>query len=78
MLILPGKSDDIMDVEPLLDLKGTWKAYLARAVTQPMEEWEGHERPGRPPGAESFIDQVSKRVGRDLRPKKPGPKIQAH
>lgn len=72
---IAGESDDIVEVEPLLDLVGDWKAFLSRMVPQPTEEFEGHERTGRPLGNESFIKKASKIVGRDLTRKKPGPKV---
>jgi putative transposase len=35
-----------------------------------------HERTGRPLGEDSFLDQLEQRLGRRLRPQKPGPKKQ--
>ena len=71
---IAGKSDGIIEVEPLLQLVGDWKAFLKRMIDQPVDEIEKHERTGRPLGKESFIDKISKIIGRDLKPKKPGPK----
>jgi putative transposase len=71
---LAGKSDGYVEVAPLLHLVPDWIEFLQRALDQPVNEFEVHERTGRPLGSESFIEKASKIVGRDLKPKKPGPK----
>ena len=38
------------------------------------EEFEKHERTGRPMGGESFIEKAEELPGRKLKKKKPGPK----
>ena len=42
---------------------------------QPTKEFELHERTGWPLGDRSFFDKVSQIVGKDLKRKKPGPKV---
>ena len=57
---IAGKSDGMVEVEPLLDLTGDWKAYLSRAVTQPIEELEVQERTERLLWGDSFIEKYPK------------------
>jgi len=45
--------------------------------TRRIEEFERHERTGRPLGDESFIEFAEKLLDRDLKKKKPGPKGEA-
>ena len=75
---LKGKSDNIVNVEPLLDLLGYWKAFLSGDGNQSTEEFELHERTGRPLGDRSFFDKVSEIVGKDLKRKKSGPKVKGN
>jgi putative transposase len=52
-----------------------WKAFLRSAM--PEEELRAlreHGRTGRPLGSSAFLDRLEKRVGRVLKPQKPGPK----
>jgi len=71
---IAGKSEGIIEVEPLLKLVGDWKEFILRMIDQPVEEIEKHQRTGRPLGEEIFFDKISKIVGLDLKRKKPGPK----
>ena len=41
---------------------------------QAVEEFEAHERTGRPLGDEAFIERASEKLGWDFKRKKPGPK----
>ena len=71
---LSGKDSlGIVDVEKLLNLIGDWKDYLLEAQGRSGEEFEKHERTGRPLGDESFIEKAEKLLGRELKKKKPGP-----
>nr|MCH9696722.1 transposase [Gammaproteobacteria bacterium] len=72
---IAGTHDGIVDVAPLLNIVGDWKAFLKRMNNQQVDEFEKHERTGRPLGDESFINNISNIIGRDVRPKKPGPKV---
>ena len=71
---LSGENDGLVEVRPLLDLVGNWKEFLLQMTDQSVEEFETHERTGRPLGDEAFIEQASKKLGRDFKRKKPGPK----
>ena len=72
---LSGKdSQGIIRPERLLKLAGDWKTYLKEAQAFKDEEFERHERTGRPLGAERFIEKAERLLNRDLKKKKPGPK----
>jgi len=71
---LTGKDDlGIVDVDKLLNLIGDWKDYLLEAQGRSGEEFEKHERTGRPLGDESFVEKAEQLLGRELKKKKPGP-----
>ena len=72
---LEGKdSTGIIRPEKLLALTGNWEAYLKEAQSDTDNEFEKHERTGRPLGNESFIEKAEQLLQRDLKKKKPGPK----
>jgi len=75
---IAGANDEIVDVEPLLKIVGDWKTFLKRMKNQQVEKIEKHEKTGRPLGDELFMNKISKMVGRDLKPKKPGPKVKGN
>jgi putative transposase len=64
----------IIQPEKLLTLAGDWETYLQEAQVEPDNEFEKHERTGRPLGKESFIEKAERLLQRDLKKKKPGPK----
>ncbi len=66
--------DGIIRPEKLLSLTGDWKAYLKAAQANQDNEFERHERTGRPLGDEKFIGKAERLLNRDLQRKKPGPK----
>ncbi len=75
---LAGKDQDgIIKPEKLLALAGDWRAYLKAARAYSDNEFEQHERTGRPLGDERFIANAGRLLNRDLLKKKPGPKGQA-
>ena len=59
----------------LLEICGDWEGYLKQAMTQPEDEIIRHLSSGRPLGGEGFIERAEKLLQRDLRKKKPGPKV---
>jgi putative transposase len=71
---LSGRSDGVVTVEPLLMRVDDWKAFITASHGGDDELFLRHERSGRPLGDERFVEQVSKLIGRDLMPKKPGRK----
>ncbi len=52
-----------------------WKSYLLDAQDQSIEDFEKHERTGRPLGSDSFIEMAESLLDRDLKKKMPGPKV---
>lgn len=72
---LAGKDvHGIVQVDKLLSLAGNWQDYLNRAKGSMVEEFERHERTGRPLGDEKFIEKAEQMLHRELKKKKPGPK----
>ena len=68
-----------MKVAPMLalvrGLMPDWAAYLAAETPEEtLSRLRRHERTGRPLGATGFIGKLEQRLGRVLRPAKPGPK----
>jgi len=72
---LDGENDGLAKVRPLLDLVPDWSDFLAGGLSDDdAETLRRHERTGRPLGDAGFVERVSDLVGRDLMPKKRGPK----
>ena len=72
---LTEKDDDLVNVSPLLEIAGDWIDFLSEDISeQERNELRQYERNGRPLGNEHFVQTVEQRLGRMLRPQKPGPK----
>jgi putative transposase len=72
---LLGRDDRLVKVAPLLAMVGDWKAFLKSATSEEeLRELREHGRTGRPLGSPTFLDRLESRVGRVLKPQKPGPK----
>ena len=72
---LSGKDNHgIIRPEKLLTLTGDWETYLKEAQGFQDQEFEQHERTGRPLGTERFIEKAERLLNRELKKKKPGPK----
>ena len=77
-----GKPDPVLDSAcPLPNARtGPWKDFLTVPTrAEEAEKWRAlrrHERTGRPLGSEAFVEKVGMVIGRDLRKKKPGRKVQ--
>jgi len=57
---LEGKDNNgIIQPEKLRQLTGDWKTYLKEAPGNAVDEFEKHERTGRPLGDESFIKRLN-------------------
>ncbi len=71
-------SAGIIKAKDMLDLVGgNWKDYLSEAMSnQSNTEFEQHEKTGRPLGADRFIEKAEKLLNRELKKKKPGPKVE--
>jgi putative transposase len=71
---LRGEDDALVRVRPLLDLVPGWQQYVDETDTDTLhEQLNLHARTGRPLGSEAFVEDLEARLGRVLRPKKPGP-----
>lgn len=74
---LRGDDDGLVRVQPLLDVIPDWANYLAdETAAPPVDAFHRHMRTGRPLGSTQFLSSVEARLGRVLRPQKPGPKPQ--
>jgi len=71
---LRGKDDDLVRVRPMLDRVDDWDACLSDINACEHETIERHTRTGRPLGAADFIERLEAVTGKELAPKRPGPK----
>ena len=72
---LSGDDDGVVRVQPLLDLVDDWRAFLDDGIEKKtVERFQQHERTGRPLGSEAFLEDLETRIGRRVRPGRPGPK----
>ncbi|MFC1601638.1 transposase [Candidatus Sumerlaeota bacterium] len=72
-------SDPLADASALLDHVPDFAEIVRDPLgDQPCERLRRHERTGRPLGDASFVRRLSRRLGRDLVPRPPGPKPTAH
>lgn len=75
---LAGKNDDLVDVAPLLEDVRDWRAFLADDVADPeLKALRLAARTGRPLGSARFVSGLERKLGRDLKRGKPGPKPKA-
>jgi hypothetical protein len=61
-------------VEPLLARVDDWKSFITGRSLGDDETFHLHDRTGSRLGDEGFVGRVSKRIERDLMPRKPGRK----
>jgi putative transposase len=72
---LAGKDDCLVKAKPLLDLLPRWAEHISQDTDEQMIRLlRRHEATGRPAGEERFLKRLEKRLGRVLRPGKPGRK----
>ncbi|MDH3970238.1 MAG: transposase [Rhodospirillales bacterium] len=72
---LAGRDDALVAVAPLLELVPDWRAFLAGGLEEEaLEALRRHTRTGRPLGSPAFLEALEARLGRRLRPGKPGPR----
>ena len=72
---LLGKDDKLVSVAPLLSWVDNWSAFLGAAVPPDLgNQLHSHARTGRPLGSNYFIEDLERRLGRVLRPRKRGPR----
>ena len=74
-----NKADDqLVRAAPLLDRVADWRTFLMEDPSQgDIERFRAHERTGRPLGDGQLISKLEVMLGRNLRRKKPGPKLKA-
>ncbi|MGQ3683545.1 MAG: hypothetical protein ACUBOA_00750 [Candidatus Loosdrechtia sp.] len=61
---LAGQADRLVHVAPLLEMFGKWDDFLSRGLSdEETGEFRCHERTGRPPGTDSFIDRIENALG---------------
>lgn len=71
---IAGKDDELVKVEPMLELVDDWSEYLSAPEGKEISETLAlHERTGRPLGSEPFVVHLEEITGRCLRRRKPGP-----
>jgi len=66
---------NIIDPKKLIDLCGDWHTYLMQSQPTLDTTFEQHLNTGRPLGDDGFIEKIESLLGRDLKKKKPGPKL---
>ena len=72
---LAAKDDLVVKVAPLLSRIPNWKSFLSDSISpEDQEAIQKHSRTGRPLGDKAFFDRLQCVLGKDVRPKKPGPK----
>jgi putative transposase len=70
-----ARDDALVRVEPLLDLAPDWSGFLRAGVaSEDAEAIRKSERTGRPLGDARFVARLERKLGRTLKPQKPGPK----
>ncbi|MDY6825507.1 MAG: hypothetical protein SWH68_17175 [Thermodesulfobacteriota bacterium] len=70
------KNDKLVNVEPELSIiSGDWQQFLSGAFPdEEQEEIRKHSRTGRPLGSSAFVAELEHKLGRKLKPQKPGKK----
>ncbi|MBS3810061.1 MAG: transposase [Desulfobacterales bacterium] len=72
---LSNQDDELVKAAPLLNIIQNWERFLASGM--PAEDEDGikrHSKTGRPLGDDLFLETIEKLSGREVRPRKPGPK----
>lgn len=72
---IQGKDDILVKTGPLAALVDNWEEILAGGIPEnESEQFQRHERSGRPLGDENFLARLEEITCRVLRKQKPGPK----
>ena len=66
----------IVNPRKLLDICGDWEVYLRQTKGDPDADFMRCSRTGRPLGDDSFIEKAEQLLNRNLKKKKPGPKVE--
>jgi len=76
---LRKRDDELVRVGPLLELAPNWRSFLKiEESAADLDLLRQHVCTGRPLGDQTFIEKIGKRLGRNLFPKKRGPKNKAN
>ncbi|MBN1938383.1 MAG: transposase [Candidatus Aminicenantes bacterium] len=68
--------DPVLSESPFKSQIKDWRAYLRKRENEAeLQEIRDRIRTGRPFGSEEFIDRLEKTLDREIRPRKPGPKL---
>lgn len=71
---LTGRDDALSRTSPLLELVDDWARFLGVAPEEEiLADLRKHQSTGRPLGTDRFLDQLEGKLGRSLRPRRPGP-----
>lgn len=68
------EDDGLVKIEPLLKLVDDWGEFMTLSSPEEVDLLHRHESTGRPAGGERFVTRLERKLGRDLRPQKPGPR----
>jgi putative transposase len=72
---LRAANDELVEVRALLKRVPDWRSHLSAPDADGLsEQLQLHSRTGRPLGADEFVKGIETRLGRTLRPRKPGPR----
>jgi putative transposase len=72
---LAGRDDELVSVAPLLERAEDWSAFLDAGLSDDHHQaLRRAESTGRPLGSPGFVASLESRLGRSLKPTKPGPK----
>ena len=73
---MSGKNDTLVNVDPMLSIiGGDWQQFLSGAFSnEELEDIRKHTRTGRPLGNSAFVEGLEHKLGRKLKPQKPGRK----
>ena len=70
-----GTDDRLVKARPLLKLEPRWARILSTdADAEAIQQFRRHASTGRPAGSDRFLRRLERRVGRTLRPQRPGRK----
>ena len=72
---LAGQDDQLVKVSPMLERVSNWQTYLESDLDDAIiNALQLHTRTGRPLGDDAFVDILELKLGKALRPLKPGRK----
>jgi putative transposase len=74
---LGQRHDGLVNVAPLLERIDDWRGFLTEPQSDEMaDDLRAHETTGRPLGDPRFVERLERILGRQLRPRRPGPRTQ--